>query len=150
MKSLISASALAVLIAAPLFLQNRSVAQAPAATASPADPHRAMLDRYCVGCHNSRAKTGGLALDNLNLQAVWDDAPTWEKALRKLRGHLMPPPGLPQPPEQTVEEFVGWMENTLDSHPKGPTAGRVQIQRLNRTEYAAEIKALCPCCQPIE
>ena len=101
-----------------------------------------MLDRYCVGCHNSRTKSGGLALDGLNLQAVWDDAPTWEKALRKLRGHLMPPPGLPQPPQQTVEEFVGWMENALDSHPKGPAAGRVQIQRLNRTEYAAEIKAL--------
>ena len=41
---------------------------------------------YCVGCHNSRLKTGGLAPDGMNFQAVWDDAAVWEKALRKLRG----------------------------------------------------------------
>ena len=140
MKRLVSASALVALIAAPVLLQNRSEAQAPV-TGQP-DPHRAMLDRYCVNCHNSRVKTGGLALDRLDLQAAADDAVIWEKALRKLRGHLMPPPGVPQPPQQTADEFVAWMENTLDSHPKGPTAGRVQIQRLNRTEYAAAVKAL--------
>ena len=71
----------------------------------------------------------------------------WEKALRKLRGHLMPPPGSPQPPQKDVDSFVAWMENTLDSaagdaHAKGPKAGYVPIQRLNRTEYAASVKAL--------
>jgi hypothetical protein len=34
------------------------------------------------------------------------------------------------------------MENTLDSHPEGPKAGYVPIERLNRTEYAASVKAL--------
>ena len=34
------------------------------------------------------------------------------------------------------------MENDLDSHAKGPRAGYVPIQRLNRTEYAATVKAL--------
>ena len=43
----------------------------------------------------------GLVLAAVVLGLLWDDAPTWEKALRKLRGHLMPPPGLPQPPQQT-------------------------------------------------
>ena len=38
----------------------------------------------------------------------------WEKALRKLRGHQMPPPGSPQPPQKDVDSFVAWMENTLD------------------------------------
>ena len=61
---------------------------------------------------------------------------------RKLRGHLMPPPGAPQPPQKDVDSFVAWMENTLDSHPKGPRAGHVPIERLNRTEYAASVKAL--------
>jgi len=107
-----------------------------------ADQYHAMLATYCFTCHNSRAKIGGLALDNLDLQAAADDARTWEKALRKLRGHLMPPPGNPQPPPKDVESFVAWMENTLDSHPKGPAAGYVPIQRLNRTEYAAAVKAL--------
>src|ERR1700677_1005017 len=114
------------------------------ATGAP-DEYHAMLSTYCFTCHNSRAKMGGLALDSLDLQsaaAVGSDARTWEKALRKLRGHLMPPPGNPQPSQKDVDSFVAWMENTLDSHPKGPKAGYVPIQRLNRTEYAASVKAL--------
>jgi hypothetical protein len=112
----------------------------PAATGQ--DQYHAMLTTYCFTCHNTRAKMGGLALDGLDLQAAADDARIWEKALRKLRGHLMPPPGNPQPPQKDVESFVAWMENTLDSHPKGAKAGYVPIQRLNRTEYAAAVKAL--------
>src|SRR5262245_20875220 len=54
----------------------------------------------------------------------------------------MPPPGSPQPPQKDVESFVAWMENTLDTNAKGPKAGFVPIQRLNRTEYAASVKAL--------
>ena len=101
-----------------------------------------MLTTYCFTCHNTRAKIGGLALDGLDLHAAADDARIWEKALRKLRGHLMPPPGNPQPPEKDVHSFVAWMEDTLDSHAKGPKAGYVPIERLNRTEYAASVKAL--------
>ena len=26
-----------------------------------------MLNTYCIGCHNSRAKIGGLALDGMDL-----------------------------------------------------------------------------------
>ena len=106
------------------------------------DQYHAMLTTYCFTCHNTRAKIGGLALDSLDLGAAADDARIWEKALRKLRGHLMPPPGNPQPPQKDVDSFVAWMENTLDSHPKGPKAGYVPIERLNRTEYAASVKAL--------
>jgi hypothetical protein len=101
-----------------------------------------MLATYCFTCHSTRAKIGGLALDGLDLGAAADDARIWEKALRKLRGHLMPPPGTPQPPQKDVDSFVAWMENAIDSHPQGPTAGYVPIQRLNRTEYAASVKAL--------
>lgn len=110
--------------------------------AAESDPHRALLSTYCFTCHNSRAKMGGLVLDSLNLQSAPDNAATWEKALRKLRGRQMPPPGSPQPSQKDVDSFVAWMETTLDSHPKGPRAGYVPIQRLNRTEYAATVKML--------
>jgi len=106
------------------------------------DQYHAMLSTYCFTCHSTRAKVGGLALDSLDLQAAPDDARIWEKALHKLRGHLMPPPGNPQPPQKDVDSFVAWMENTLDSHRTGPKAGYVPIERLNRTEYAASVKAL--------
>ncbi len=135
MKRFSDMSFLLVLIALPAIAQTRAATQSP-------DPHRVMLNTYCVTCHNSRAKTGGLALDSLDLQNAPDDAQIWEKALRKLRGRLMPPPGMPQPPQKDVDSFVAWMENTLDSHPKGPKAGHVPIERLNRDEYVAEVKTL--------
>jgi hypothetical protein len=83
-----------------------------------------------------------LRLEGLNLQAAADDAEIWEKALRKLRGNQMPPPGSPQPAQKDVESFVAWMENTLDTNAKGRKAGHLVIQRLNRTDYAATVKAL--------
>ncbi len=136
MKRFIHVGVLLLAVWIPAFQQDKAVAQ------TPADPNRALLNTYCVTCHNSRLKTGGLALDGLNLQSAPEDAQVWEKALRKLRGHLMPPPGSPQPPQKDVDSFTAWMENTLDSHPKGPTAGYVPIERLNRTEYVASVKAL--------
>ncbi|HEX5000129.1 MAG TPA: DUF1592 domain-containing protein [Terriglobia bacterium] len=144
MKQFISVIALLVLIGPAAVMQSSAVAQA--------DQHRAMLNTYCVTCHNTRVKTGGLALDGelldrMSLQSPGSDAQIWEKALRKLRGHQMPPPGSPQPPKNDVDSFVAWMENALDSaagdpHSKEPKAGYVPIQRLNRTEYAASVKAL--------
>jgi mono/diheme cytochrome c family protein len=149
MKQLISVSALLVLIASPAVVRTSTVAQS---TVAQADQHRAMLNTYCVTCHSTRMKTGGLALDGevldrLNGQSAGDDAQVWEKALRKLRGHQMPPPGSPQPPPNDVDSFVAWMENALDraaggSPAKGPKAGYVPVQRLNRTEYAASVKTL--------
>ncbi len=137
MKRFIYASALVVAIAFPAIPQT----EAPGQTSAP-DPHQALVTTYCVTCHNTRVKTGGLALDGLNLQTPADDAQIWEKALRKLRGHQMPPPGSPQPMQKDVDSFAAWMEATLDTHTKGPRAGYVPIQRLNRTEYAASVKAL--------
>jgi hypothetical protein len=132
-----------VLIACLVLLEPAVFGQATSAN-PPAvpDPHRAMLTTYCFTCHSTKLKTGGLALQSLDLEAAADDAQTWEKVLRKLRGHLMPPPGAPQPHQQDVDSFVAWMESALDSHPKGPKAGYVPVQRLNRTEYAATVKAL--------
>ena len=31
---------------------------------------QALLNQYCVTCHNAKLKTGGLALDKLDLQRV--------------------------------------------------------------------------------
>ena len=118
----------------------QTTAQTPAVAGL--DQHRAMLSTNCATCHNARVKSGGLALDGLDLQNPAENAQIWEKVLRKLRGRLMPPPGNPQPLQKDIDAFVAWMENSLDSSAKGPKAGYVPIQRLNRTEYAASVKAL--------
>src|SRR5215469_1345501 len=118
-KRFLGVGALLVLIFSWPSLQTR--AQTPAAGGP--DEHRAMLSTYCFTCHNTRLKMGRLALDGLDLQAPAENAEIWEKALRKLRGRLMPPPGNPQPAQKDIDSFVAWMENTLDSHPQGPKAG---------------------------
>ena len=64
--------------------------------ASPATS-RAMLDRYCVACHNQRVKTADVAFDNADLAQVGEHAELWEKAIRKLRAGMMPPPGARRP-----------------------------------------------------
>lgn len=48
-------------------------------TTNPAAPYRAMLDQYCVTCHNERAKTAGLMLDKMDLDRVAVSAETWKK-----------------------------------------------------------------------
>src|SRR6516164_3788012 len=143
MKRILYISTLLVFVALVALLQTN--AQTPARTTPPAaklDQYQEMLSTYCFDCHNSTVKSGGLSLEGLNLQAAADDAQIWEKAVRKLRGRLMPPPGNAQPAQKDIDSFVAWMESALDSHPKGAKAGYVPIQRLNRTEYAAAVKAL--------
>jgi hypothetical protein len=130
---------------------NSSVAAAPAkstggegasAPAQPshvpgADQHWGMLKQYCSKCHNAEDWAGGVAFDTMTPEEIPEQAETWEHAVRKLRGRLMPPPGNPQPDSTTVKGFVGWLENTLDTAAANhPDPGRVALHRLNRKEYA--------------
>jgi mono/diheme cytochrome c family protein len=113
------------------------------ATAAPGAPSRALVDTYCVGCHNARAKVGGLALDGVDLSRPAEHAEVWEKAIRKLRGGLMPPPGSKRPAAADVEAFVASLERALDAASEAhPDPGRVPLHRLNRVEYANAIEDL--------
>ena len=112
-------------------------------TAAPAAASRALLDQYCVTCHNEKAKTGGLALDKMDLDHVGEGAETWEKVVRKLRGGMMPPQGRPRPANDDVYKLVGFLETSLDrAGTAKPNPGRAPIHRLNRTEYGNAIRDL--------
>ena len=123
-----------------------AASQPPQAQAAPdeqasnvpgADQHWGMLKQYCSKCHNAEDWAGGVAFDTMTPQEIPDQAETWEHAMRKLRGRLMPPPGNPQPDAAVIHSFVGWMENTLDTAAATrPDPGRVSLHRLNRKEYA--------------
>jgi len=96
-----------------------------------------MLKQYCSKCHNAEDWAGGVAFDTMTPEDIPEQAETWEHAVRKLRGRLMPPAGNPQPDSATVRSFVSWLENDLDAA-AGTRAdpGRVALHRLNRKEYA--------------
>jgi hypothetical protein len=105
--------------------------------------HWALLDRYCVGCHNEAELAGELAFDRLLPENLHADAEIWETAIRKLRGHLMPPPGEPRPADRDIGALVRWLEDSLDAAARSsPSPGAPLLHRLNRAEYANAIRDL--------
>jgi mono/diheme cytochrome c family protein len=117
--------------------------QSPGIASAPAAAHRQVLDTYCVTCHNARARTGGLALDTMDLAAMAANADVWEKVARKVRSGMMPPPGSPGPAAASRRSFVSYLETTLDDAARtAPNPGRPLAHRLNRAEYANAIRDL--------
>ena len=107
-------------------------------------PQRALLDRYCVTCHNERLRTAELTLDTVDVANLEEHAETWEKVARKLRAGAMPPTPRPRPDEETYNAFANWIESGLDSiAAREPNPGRTEaFHRLNRTEYHNVIRDL--------
>ncbi len=121
----------------------RGIRTAPGEQAPATAPRRALLDRYCVTCHNERLRTGGLALDALDVSRVGAAPAIWERVVLKLRGGMMPPAGRPRPDRQTYDAFRAWLEAELDRAAASRVdPGRVPTHRLNRAEYANAVRDL--------
>src|SRR3984885_10954543 len=109
----------------------------------PAQTQRALLDKYSVTCHNSKTKIDGLTLDTADLNNVPNNAEMWEKVIKKLRTGAMPPLGMPKPEKASVNEFLAWLEGSIDkAYALHPNPGRPALHRLNRAEYANAIRDL--------
>jgi mono/diheme cytochrome c family protein len=119
--------------------QQGTEATPPAASTT---PYRATLDKYCVTCHNQKAKTANLTLDTMNLAEVPAHADVWEAVVRKLRTATMPPSGMPRPDEASSTALASWLEGELDRAARTPRPGRSMLHRLNRAEYANAIRDL--------
>jgi mono/diheme cytochrome c family protein len=126
-------AAVALVVAPP-----SGIAQTPKPAATAAT-ERAVIDQYCVSCHNNKLKTGNLALDQLDLTHLGDHAEIGEKVIRKLRAGMMPPAGMPRPDVAKRDELITWMESELDHSAQThlPSPG---LHRLNRTEYTNAIR----------
>ncbi len=116
-----------------------SVALAAQTAPSTATTERAVVDKYCVVCHNAKLKTANLLLDQLDLTHVGAHAEIGEKVVRKLRAGMMPPTGMPQPDPATREALISFLEKELD---RGATTYLPPpgLHRLNRTEYTNAIR----------
>jgi uncharacterized protein DUF1592/uncharacterized protein DUF1588/uncharacterized protein DUF1587/uncharacterized protein DUF1585/uncharacterized protein DUF1595 len=125
-------------------------AQSPSSNSRPATSgtelpnpaaQRALIDQYCVTCHNARLKTADLLLDQLDLDHLGAHAEIGEKVVRKLRAGMMPPTGRRRPDQATLDGLIRAMESELDraavTHLPPPG-----LHRLNRTEYANAIRDL--------
>ena len=117
-------------------------AQRPAAP--PASGPQAVVNQYCITCHNQRLRTAGLALDTLDAAKPNANAEIWERVIGKLRAQSMPPPGRPRPDVATYRSVAGALERDIDqAWAARPNPGRIgAVHRLNRTEYTNVIRDL--------
>jgi len=128
-------------------------AQAPASPAKRAEAkpqiagsaasQRALLDQYCVTCHNDKTKIANFSLQSADINSVGEHPEVWEQVIRKLRAGMMPPPGMPRPPLAKYNGLRDWLEVEVDRKAGlHPNPGSVVLHRLNRTEYANAIRDL--------
>src|SRR5688500_12728519 len=150
MKKVLVVAALLWTGAAVLLAQSGTPAgaspRAAAAPASEAARHRAWLNQYCVGCHNTRTASPAsepVNLETASLDDVLAHAATWERVLRKLSVRAMPPQGMPRPAEGDYVAFTTWLAGSLDRAAAARNnPGRYVVHRLNRTEYGNAIRDL--------
>ena len=107
---------------------------------------RAVLDQYCVACHNDRTRQAGVTLQTIDtnqIGRVKDEVEVWETVARKLRSRTMPPPGRPRPSDAVYDAVASSLETALDGAAAvDPNPGRAPIHRLNRVEYRNAIRDL--------
>src|SRR5499427_2563418 len=104
---------------------------------------RALIDKYCVTCHNEKTKTAGLSLDTADLVRPSNSADIWEKVVRKLRAEMMPPAGAPRPDKAAAAALASYLETSLDAAAAAnPNPGRTVLHRLNRAEYGNAVRDL--------
>jgi len=110
---------------------------------SQADQQWDFLNEYCTECHNFEDFSGGVDFTTMFVDEVPENAATWELAIQKLRGRMMPPAGQKKPDEETRFAFVNWLEGYLDEAAEvNPVFHPMPIHRLNRKEYANAIRDL--------
>jgi mono/diheme cytochrome c family protein len=115
----------------------------PPSPAAGAPDGYAVIQQYCLACHNDRLKTAGMSLETVDFSNVGAHAELLEKATRKIKVGMMPPPGAPRPDADTRTKLVAWLESSLDRAASGSRdTGRHLIHRLNRTEYANAVRDL--------
>src|ERR1700730_11516809 len=127
--------------------QTSGLQPQPTPPAAPLSAERALVNQYCVSCHNQRAKAAGqeaarkIALDQLDVDRVGENPEAWERVVRKLRAGMMPPVGSRRPDAATYARFTTRLETELDrtAVPYTPPPG---LHRLNRTEYANVLRDL--------
>jgi cytochrome c5 len=123
-------------------------AKVAASTDAPQGPaaYQEMLNKYCITCHNEKAKIPAgapLGLDKANLKDPGADAAVWEKVVRKLGVGAMPPRNSPTPGTPELTAFRSALITSLDNAAAAKNyPGRYVLHRLNRTEYANAVRDL--------
>src|SRR5215471_16044788 len=104
---------------------------------------RAVIETYCLECHDDDKQKGELTLEHFDPSKPEQRPEVGEKMIRKLRAGMMPPPGKDRPTDGSLDTLAAELETRLDALAEAkPNPGRRTFQRLNRAEYARAITDL--------
>ena len=105
------------------------------------------VDTYCIECHDSDAKKGGLDLSRFRDEStVMKDRAVWRSVYEKVESQQMPPPkrkAQPSPAER--EALQSWIMDIAarpDPALGVPDPGKPVLRRLTRLEYNNSIRDL--------
>src|SRR5262245_15626819 len=106
----------ALLIAGSVLSINAAISTAGVAQNADEAAYRSAVKQYCGECHNPDDYAGGLDLESILDAPVHEHAPEWERAIRRLRAGVMPPPGQERPSRERYLAMTEWLENQVDQH----------------------------------
>ena len=110
---------------------------------SAANAPNAIVEQYCVTCHNDVTRLGGMSLEAFDAEHPEGSAELAEKMIRKLRAGMMPPAGMPRPEDDDALNLVESLERGIDAYADAHLEpGSRPSQRLNRAEYARLVRDL--------
>ena len=114
--------------------------QAPALSV---ESQQALVDQYCLWCHNDVEQAGDMTLSGFDAAHPERSAELAERMIRKLRAGMMPPPGQSRPGASELTALATSLESAIDlAAETRPNPGTRTLQRLNRPEYARSIREL--------
>ncbi|HVC19989.1 MAG TPA: hypothetical protein VNE16_07920, partial [Vicinamibacterales bacterium] len=91
--------------AAPAAAAPAAALAAPAGGAMPVAQQNALVQQYCVGCHDDLQMTGGLSLEHFD--AAHPNPTVVAMMVGKLKGGAMPPKNMPRPNAGTLYMLIG-------------------------------------------
>ena len=114
--------------------------------AAPPEPAFPFTAKYCVGCHNSAAKTAGLDLSTFAFTpAEPANFAEWVRIHDRVEAGEMPPKAIKQRPDAAEQQaFLQNLAQLLSAAERQTTAaqGRVTERRLNTYEYENALRDL--------
>jgi hypothetical protein len=137
-------TSVALLLGGLLVTGAVSVQSQSPVTATPAPAianETALVDRYCLRCHDDTERSGEFSFEHFDLAHPGTDAAHAEKVILKIRTGLMPPAGRPRPDAATLQALASTLADRIDAE-AAPDPGRPLLHRLNRVEYHNAIRDL--------
>ena len=106
---------------------------------------RPLVQKYCMGCHSTKLKKGGLDLERVASPAgPHKDLKVWQQVVEMLDAGDMPPKAKPQPAAEERKALIAWVRGFLDAEARARAGdpGHVPLRRLSNAEYDYTIRDL--------